>query len=90
MFRSPPALAVVCGESSLGYTFQVCVIVNRKLWFAGNRRSDTLPTAVPTVRAPLWFAGNRRSDTLIIRVLVLIGKLWFAGNRRSDTLANGK
>ncbi|ASV75306.1 hypothetical protein THTE_2704 [Thermogutta terrifontis] len=35
------------------------------LWFAGNRRSDTLLSFLEWDRHPLWFAGNRRSDTLV-------------------------
>ena len=57
-----------------------------ELWFAGNRRSDTLAlTFYPPLKV-LWFAGNRRSDTLRIPDSILRTRLWFAGNRRSDTL----
>ncbi|ASV75310.1 hypothetical protein THTE_2708 [Thermogutta terrifontis] len=33
---------MVCGESSLGYTVSREVLEGMMLWFAGNRRSDTL------------------------------------------------
>gem|GEM_PF-3904027 len=37
--------AVVCGESSLGYTLTPAAQEAYLLWFAGNRRSDTLDPA---------------------------------------------
>ncbi|ASV75309.1 hypothetical protein THTE_2707 [Thermogutta terrifontis] len=33
---------MVCGESSLGYTSPRFLEEAEELWFAGNRRSDTL------------------------------------------------
>ena|GEM_PF-4651224 len=56
------------------------------LWFAGNRRSDTLQDLVLGIGELLWFAGNRRSDTLKSTAMNSLNMLWFAGNRRSDTL----
>ncbi|ASV75305.1 hypothetical protein THTE_2703 [Thermogutta terrifontis] len=55
---------MVCGESSLGYTVPRELLWSHRLWFAGNRRSDTLGRMLPYDESVLWFAGNRRSDTL--------------------------
>ncbi|MGQ9770459.1 MAG: hypothetical protein ACUVQG_07895, partial [Thermogutta sp.] len=60
--------------------------IRDKLWFAGNRRSDTLTSSASLQSIWLWFAGNRRSDTLLRLTRPLPSPLWFAGNRRSDTL----
>ena len=61
----PQLHAVVCGESSLGYTVGDARAARRlRLWFAGNRRSDTLLHR-GAFATELWFAGNRRSDTLL-------------------------
>ena len=58
------------------------------LWFAGNRRSDTLIEGCQKGLHVLWFAGNRRSDTLVESCAGPSPVLWFAGNRRSDTLVH--
>ncbi len=59
-----PIPAVVRGQSPLGYTFRPLQPARQTLWFAANRRSDTLPLCVVVLDEMLWFAANRRSDTL--------------------------
>ncbi len=44
-----------------GHVYGRCI---DELWFAGNRRSDTLCNDSGIYGTTLWFAGNRRSDTL--------------------------
>ena len=78
--------AVVCGESSLGYTVWTQLNCVKKLWFAGNRRSDTLHTSYASTNVCCGLRGIVARIHFRHFVDEQSHVLWFAGNRRSDTL----